>query len=537
VRTKEASNTSSFRHEPPVRLLLLGTLFVGAFCLRLYRIGEPLFDFVAVRQYHSALLARGFHEWLLTGDLKTLPSDGIIEPPILDFLASLAYMSTGGEHLWIPRVLSASFWMIGGVFLYLIARKIVSPNAACFAVAFFLLEPAVVLPSRAFMPDPLMIMMLVISVYTILRYHEQPSTGRLVVAGVASSLALFVKPGICLFQILGALVVPMLYRNGQTRTLKSVHLVLFTMLSLVPVGLYYVYGRVIRGFLDGQVQGKVVPHYLLESYFWRGWLQQIESMVGLIVFLGAILGVMLLRPGLPRTLMAGLWGGYFLFGLVFTYHIHTHDYYSLQFVPVIALSLGSLCDAVERHTAEGILPYLGRMGLLGLIFLVVVVTVVEQRPTIEGIAYQASGEKPFPGRLKGTALVADYQARAEIYKDIGNIVGHSSSTIYSAPDFGVPLRYHGRIDGEYWPTPGMLAWWQSRGRESKQLGGASSRRELFDQWYSEASPNYFIVIRSEGWGEDRMLRRLLKSHFIEVTRNRYYLIFDLRQGDYRTRSG
>jgi len=171
-----------------------------------------------------------------------------------------------------------------------------------------------------------------------------------------------------------------------------------------------------------------------------------------------------------------------------------------------------------------------------LIILVVVSALVEQHSTIKGITNQARGEKPFPGRVKGTALIADYQARAESYKNIGDIVGHSSSTIYSAPDFGAPLRYYGRIDGEYWPTPGMLDWWRSRGRESKQLGGASSRRELFDQWYSEASPEYFIVIRSEGWGEDRMLRRLLKRHFTNIKKNRYYLIFDLRHGDYRPRS-
>jgi Dolichyl-phosphate-mannose-protein mannosyltransferase len=537
VRTKEASKASSFRPESALRLVVLVTMFVAAFCLRLYRIGEPLFDFVPVRQYHSALLARGFHEWLLTGNLKTMPPDGIIEPPILEVLASLSYLITGAEHLWIPRMLSAFFWMVGGVFLYLIARKIFSSYAALFSVAFFLFDPAVVLPSRAFMPDPLTIMMLVISVFTILRYHEQPTVGRLMVAIAASSVALFVKPGICLFQIFGVFVVPMVYRRGLIRTMSSVHLLLFTLLSLLPMGLYYVYGTVIRGFLQGQAQGKVVPHYLLEGYFWKGWLQQIDSMVGLLVFLGAVLGVILLRPGLPRALMVGMWGGYILFGLVFTYHIHTHDYYSLQFVPVIALSLGSLWDAMERHTARPDRRYLRRIGLLGLIIFVVLSALVEQHSTIEGIAYQASGEKPFPGRLKGTALIADYQARAETYKNIGDIVGHSSSTIYSAPDFGAPLRYYGRIDGEYWPTPGMLAWWRSRGRESKQLGGASSRRELFDQWYSEASPEYFIVIRSEGWGDDRMLRRLLKRHFTKVKKNRYYLIFDLRHGDYRPRSG
>ena len=536
MRIKEASKASTFRPESSLRLVVLGTVFVAAFCLRLYRIGEPLFDFVPVRQYHSALLARGFYEWLLTGNLKTMPPDGIIEPPILEVLASLSFLIIGAEHLWIPRVLSASFWMVGGVFLYLIARKLVSSNAAVFSVGFYLLDPAVVLPSRAFMPDPLMVMLLLASVYTILRYHEQPTTGRLIVAIAASSVALFVKPGICLFQIFGAFFVPLIYRRGWIGTLRSVHLLLFTLLSLLPMGLYYVYGTVIRGFLQGQAQGKVVPHYLLEGYFWRGWLQQIESMVGLVVFLGAVLGVILVRPGLPRALMAGMWGGYILFGVVFTYHIHTHDYYSLQFVPVIALSLGSLWDAVERHTAQRDRRYLRRTGLIGLITLVVISALFEQHATIKGITNQARGEKPFPGRIKGTALIADYQARAETFKNIGDIVGHSSSTIYSAPDFGAPLRYYGRIDGEYWPTPGMLNWWRSREREAKQLGGASSRRELFDQWYSEAPLEYFIVIRSEGWGEDRMLRRLLKRHFTEVKKNRYYLIFDLRHGDYRPRS-
>jgi hypothetical protein len=534
--SKVGGKTSSFRNELPVRLLILGLLFAAGFSLRLYRIGQPLFDFVPVRQYHSALLARGLYEWLQTGNLKTLPPDGIIEPPILDFLASLSYLISGSEHLWIPRLLSASFWMIGAIFVYLIARRIVSPNAAVFSVAFYIFDPAVVLPSRAFMPDPLMVMMLVLSVYTILRYHEEPTKGRLAVAILASSAALFVKPGICLFQVFGAMVVPMVYSRGLLGTLRSVHLLLFGVLSLLPTGLYYVYGTFIGGFLQGQVQGKVVPGYLLEGYFWRGWLQQIDTMVGLVVFLGAILGMLLLRPGLPRALMGGLWGGYFLFGLVFTYHIHTHGYYSLQLVPVIALSLGSLWDEVEHHTAQRDLPYLRWACLLGLVILVVGLAMVEQRSTIKGITQQASGEKPFPGRYKGTALVADYQARARSYQKIGDLVGHSSNTIYSAPDFGVPLRYYGHLDGEYWPSPGMLSWWRSRGRESKQLGGAASRRELFDRWYSESPPDYFIAIRSEGWGDDKMLRRLLKRHFSLVNKNRYYLVFDLRHGDYIPKS-
>jgi dolichyl-phosphate-mannose-protein mannosyltransferase len=98
-------------------------------------------DFQGVRQYHGVLLARGLYEWLLTGDLKTIPPDGFIEPPILEVLASLCYVVLGGEDLWVPRLLSALFWMLGGVFLYLIAKRLFSPNAAVFSVFFTSLLP------------------------------------------------------------------------------------------------------------------------------------------------------------------------------------------------------------------------------------------------------------------------------------------------------------------------------------------------------------------------------------------------------------
>jgi hypothetical protein len=327
----------------------------------------------------------------------------------------------------------------------------------------------------------------------------------------------------------------MVYRKGLLKTLTSVHLVLFTALSLLPVGLYYLCGAVIGGFLEGQVQGKVVPQYLLETYFWRGWLDQIGSMVGLVAFAGALLGVLLLRPGSPRALMAGLWGGYFLFGLVFTYHIHTHGYYSLQLVPVVALSLGPLWDAAEGYIRRGDRHYYRRAVVLALIVIALLFAAFEQRITIFGIAQQASGAKPFPGRYLGSALIADYGDRAKTYGEIGEIVGHSRRIIFSAPDFGYPLLYHGRIDGEYWPTPEMMGWWQSRGRTGAHLDGATTRRELFDNWYSQLSPEYFIVIKSEGWKDDRQLRRLLTRHFPKVVRDRYYLVFDLRKGEYEPR--
>jgi 4-amino-4-deoxy-L-arabinose transferase-like glycosyltransferase len=537
VKTKEVSKTRAFLREASLRLLILAFLFVAALGLRLYHIGEPLFDFSPVRQYHSALLARGFYEWLLNGDVKTIPPDGIIEPPLMELAASLTYYTFGGEHLWFPRLLSALFWMLGGVFVYLIARKMFSPNAAVFSVFFYLFIPAAVLPSRAFMPEPLMIMLLLASVFTILRYHEVSSMRRLVIASAVSSLALFVKPGICLFQIFGVFIALMVYRRGILKSLTSAHLLLFAVLSLLPMGLYYLFGAFIDGFIQGQVQSKVVPAYILETYFWKGWLDQIASMVGYIAFAGALLGALLVRAGSPRALMAGLWGGYFLFGLVFTYHIHTHGYYSLQFIPVVALSLASVWDSVAIQLRQVDSRYYRCTAALGLLLVAVSLSMFEHRTTILGISQQGQGANTFPGTYMGSALIADYEGRVKTYEEIGEIVDHSPRTIFSAPDFGYPLLYHGRLGGKYWPNPDMMAWWRSRERTALEVGSATSRRELFDSLYSEISPSYFIVIRSEGWKDDRVLRRLLTTHFPVVARHADYLVFDLRNGDYRPKSG
>ena len=111
--SKKPIKTPSFIRRPASRVLIIGFLFAMAFCLRLYGIFDLPMDFYPVRQYHSALLARGFFEWLLTGELDTLPPDGIIEPPILELVTSFSYLIFGEEHLWIPRLLSTSFWLVG----------------------------------------------------------------------------------------------------------------------------------------------------------------------------------------------------------------------------------------------------------------------------------------------------------------------------------------------------------------------------------------------------------------------------------------
>jgi hypothetical protein len=171
--------------------LLIALLLVGL-SVRLPRIDQPPLDFHAVRQYHSLIVARGFYfdalpnvpEWQREVTRVSVQRQAAWEPPILELLVSLAYRTAGGEHTWIPRLSSALIWLSGGVFLYVIARGISGSSAALVSTAIFLLLPFGIAASRSFQPDPLMVASVLGSVLLLLRYYEQPSTARLVVAAL-----------------------------------------------------------------------------------------------------------------------------------------------------------------------------------------------------------------------------------------------------------------------------------------------------------------------------------------------------------------
>ena len=100
-------------------LLLLCVL---ALAVRIHIAQLPM-NFHPTRQYRSTLIARAHYlegrEHVSTEKLEVARENrrrqGQLEPPVMELLACLAYFVAGDEHLWIPRLLSSIFWVIGGV--------------------------------------------------------------------------------------------------------------------------------------------------------------------------------------------------------------------------------------------------------------------------------------------------------------------------------------------------------------------------------------------------------------------------------------
>ena len=223
--------------------------------------------------------------------------------------------------------------------------------------------------------------------------------------------------------------------------------------------------------------------------------------------------------------MIGLWSGYFLFGLTFTSHIATHDYYSLQLIPIVALSLGPLADLVMKVLKQTV-DNLGQLGWRGYVRVIVLAL------SISVLVLSAIGNRQTSAY--STSWMTAQQDRTASYlatfQEIGEVVDHSHRTLVlfggsqsGGPNYGFALMYHGRLLGETWPYPT-----HKRDRQEGKRGIGTE--ELFSRRYRKHSPEYFII--SKGWWEREEttgLRAFLTENFTVAAQGDTYIVFDLRR--------
>lgn len=488
-------------------VLVLILLFVTALGIRLYGINEPPLEFHSTRQYRSLIIARAYYfdgsssipEWKRQVAAASKQKQGILEPPLMEFLVSLGYRLLGEEHFWLPRLLSSLFWLIGGGFLYLMGRKIADPNVALFATAFYLFVPFGVVASRSFQPDPLMVTLLLASTFAILCYHEAPSKSGFTVAAIVSSLSVLVKPH-AVFVILGAFTALAIYRDGIWRALKSQTLLLFITIVLLPTAAIYVYNVVSGRFFIHEADKTLLPHLLMSGFFWQSWVENIRITVGFIPFVGALIGSLFFRLPVAKALMIGLWSGYALFGLVLDYNFATHDYYQLQLIPIVGLSVSSIIGVLISRLKEMNPQFHWHLAIFGVLALAMVLSIAVTRARL-------------------VAPNVERQVRAK--QEIGELVNHSTKTIFLSSDYGVPLEYHGLLSGESWPLASDLQW--------EHLTGTPVRSavERFNTRFSTNVPAYFIVEDFRELEQQPDLKRFL-AKFPIISRSNYYAVFKLQ---------
>lgn len=491
------------------RIVVIGAIFLAAFAVRAYKLGNPPLNYHPTRQYRSALIARGLYfrtldsipEWEKRVAKSNLAIEPRLEAPIMEYLALLAYRAAGGEHLWIPRLFSSVFWLIGAWFVYAIAKRIVSADAALVVTAFYLFLPAGVRASRAFQRDPLMIMFMLAAIFAIVLYFERPSLRALVVAALVSALSIFVKP-LGLFPIFGVYIALAVLKTNVLKAVLNIRFILFAVIAVLPAAVYTLYGMFVTGFLYEQAQRSFLPLLLLHPFFWHGWLYHASQTVGYPALCGALLSLIAFRKSFFRALVIGLWAGYFVFGIVFTTGIHTHRYYQLMLVPIAALSLAPLAETLLTWLRQAPSSRYLRTGAW-VVFILGVCLPVQQ------LVWERGG--------------SSFERTIRLREEIGDAVGHSTKTLILDAAYGKILKYHGEVGGHWWPS--LEDFRLPRLQGAPEIGA----EERLDEMLEQRQPDFFIIGDMKQYREQTNLRDLLTKRYRAVARTDDYIIFDLRE--------
>lgn len=497
-------DNSSFFASRAARVTALFVILGLGLAIRLYDLTDLPLDFHPTRQLLSALKARGMYYQTLT-DIPEERRDfavqqwvtrASVEPAFFERVVAFTYRLTG-EQLWIARVYSSLFWLIGGFFVFLLARELASNDGALIATAIYLFLPYAVIASRSFQPDPLMVMLIVIFWWAVVKWSKEPTSYKFaVIAGLFGGFAIFIKFVAAFFVIGGGLGAAL--GRGSIRTLvRRPQVYVMSILGLMPGAAYFIYGIWIAGFLGRQFGGRFIPAYLLSLSYYLGWVGMLNLVVGGAVLMVALLGLFFLEKE-NLCLLLGLWGGYLLLGVYFNYHISSHDYYSLPLIPIVALSIAPLADLVLRplNTSR-----FSKSLVTLILFLGIFATIWSVRAEMKFI---------------------DYRPEAGVWMEIGGKLGEGK-TAGLTQDYGQRLAFWGWRSLTAWPTSGDLTY-------HADLRGAQYD---FEQKFEALTlaKDFFLVTDFTELARQPLLQKQLQGYPV-FAEGKGYIIYDFRMTDF-----
>lgn len=499
------------RAKPLYRCILLTLLFILALGIRIYRLSDPPLEFNSSRQYQCALMARYYYymaedsasEWQRQMAKAQKPPN--YEPPVIEIISSLFYQITGKESLWFPRLLSVLFWLTSGVGIYFISKKLWSEASAVFSVTLFLFLPFGIFSSRSFLPDPLMIMLMVFAFLAIIAYFEKPTYARLATSGLLSAAAIFIKP-MSAFMILFAFGFLMISWKKVQESITHPHLWIFLFIALAPGATYYSYGLFITKSLQAQAGWSFIPRLIAHPLFYKGWAQNVGLAVSFSFFLVSVLALPLTyKRKTPRAFLVGLWVGYIVFCLTFNYHAMTHHYYHLPLIPLVALSGGYVGAILYGRLNSSRIAW----GIRATV------------TTVLLIVLAMDGMKQVAVRRHWMESHMDFKRVVEVAKEIGQRVDHSMKCIFLDREYGSTLKYHGWLAGEIWYNAEDFSLRRRFYGEFED-----NVEEIYMKEYAIHQPQFFLVTDFKEFEKQKDLREFLISNFPIVASTPYYLIFD-----------
>ena len=451
---------SFFDNHRGLLTILLLIVFAGALAVRLVDMTDLPLDFHPTRQLQSMIKARGMYyqnlmdvpAWQRQMAVQLWKAQPIQEPEVMEHLAVIGYQVAGSVELWIPRLYSILFWLIGGLALFDLIREMVGTDGAIIGLVFYLFAYYAAIASRSFQPDPLMVMFIILGLWGLYRWYCSPTWIWTVIAGLLCGLAIYVKvPAI--FFIAGGIIGLLLGDRGIRSSLRDPKVWVLGFLSLLPALIYHIWGTFVAKFLgSGYYDQRIYLQLLLNPVSYIQWVAEINQVVGFPAFLLAILGTFFLATRQSRSLAIGLWVGYLAFGAVFIYFTTSHDYYNLPLYPIVAIGIGALSQIIISQLRQ----VWKNTWINALVIVLAVAWAGQQAYTVRSFLVNT-----------------DYRPEAAFWQNLGNEL-RNYSVVGITQDYTGRLQYWGWDNIQYWPI-------NSDFYKSSLSGGQENLLALFQQ--------------------------------------------------------
>jgi hypothetical protein len=192
-----------------------------------------------------------------------------------------------------------------------------------------------------------------------------------------------------------------------------------------------------------------------------------------------------------------LWIAYLVYGLFFDYHIATHDYYHLPFIPIVALSLASLGNWFFARLGESTVNEYQRSAVYIVLLFGMFIATWNVRNQMKSV---------------------DYRPQGAMFSEVGDLL-RDETVVALTQDYGSRLEYWGWKSSFTWPYVGDLAYANVRGTDF-------SFERLFERFSSKR--DFFLVTDFEEYNRQTDLKERLGS-FPIYAEGDGFLVFDLRR--------
>ncbi len=337
-----------------LNLLLLAIILILGFSLRLYRLDAPLADWHSWRQADTASVAREYAKHGIDlarpkyHDLSSIPSglDNLeghrfVEFPLINALHG--YLAKNYPQLGLVewgRVLSIISSTLSALLIYLIMQHVSTPLAATVSALVYATLPYNLFYGRVILPEPHLVLFMLLSLYSYLRYYDSGRLLPLVSYFFSLILATLLKPTALVIMI--PILLYALF--GAKPNWRRLGIILGTSaLSMVPYGLW-------RSYVANFPAGVPANSWLFNGNgirFKGAWLRWLfgdrlgRLILGYWGMIPLAYGFLALGKNRRETTLVG---GLALASLVYLSVIATgnvqHDYYQIQIIPSLAMLIG-----------------------------------------------------------------------------------------------------------------------------------------------------------------------------------------------------